>query len=88
MPAWSVQPIAVEEKYMPSDPTIVQFLVVSFIIGLACGLIPFLVGRNFGMPRHARGGLILCIAGGLIGGIFIALPIALIFTGFIIYYGR
>ncbi|GEM_PF-3219273 len=68
-----------------ADTHILYFVLVSFLIGLACGLVPYLVGSMYGMHRHAKAGLILCIVGGLLGGIFVALPIALIFTGVILF---
>ncbi len=71
-----------------NDTHIIYFVIVSFLIGLGCGLIPYLVGSVYGMHRHAKSGLILCIVGGLLGGIVIALPVALIFTGVILYKTR
>ncbi len=73
---------------MLSDPTILEFVMVSLIIGIGCGLLPYVLGKVYEMPKHGKTGLILCIVGGLVGGLFIALPVALIFSGFILYKSR
>ncbi|EFI35625.1 hypothetical protein Dthio_PD3054 [Desulfonatronospira thiodismutans ASO3-1] len=70
------------------DPSILVFVLVSFVIGFLCGLLPYLVGSVYGMRRHAKAGMILCIVGGLLGGIVVALPVALIFTGVILFKTR
>ncbi|WP_291319024.1 hypothetical protein [Desulfonatronospira sp.] len=70
------------------DPSILVFVLVSFVIGFVCGLLPYLVGSVYAMHRHAKAGMILCIVGGLLGGIVVALPVALIFTGAILFKAR
>ncbi len=71
-----------------SDPSFLQYLLITFIIGMVCGLLPYLVGNYFYMRRHALSGLIASTISGLLGSLLLALPVALIFTGVILYKVR
>jgi len=59
-----------------------------FVVGLLCGLVPFFVGRKKDRASLGVAGLIACVVSGLILGIILALPVAIIFTAVIVVSAR
>jgi hypothetical protein len=55
-------------------------LAVGAVLGVVCGLVPLIYGLNKGEKGLAWGGFGACIAGGLVLGIFLAIPAAIVFT--------
>ena len=56
----------------------------ALLVGGLCGLLPFFVGMNRNKVALGIAGLVSCSVGGLILGILLAAPIALIFTVIIV----
>ncbi len=49
-------------------------------IGTLCGLLPLLVGLNKNRQTLAATGFVACLVSGLVLGLLLALPVAVIFT--------
>jgi len=60
----------------------------SLVAGIVCGLLPMIIGITRQRYYLARAGLGLCVMLGLVGGIFLAMPAALAFTGLILVAGK
>ena len=54
-------------------------IVGALIVGVVCGLFPLVFGLTRGQTALAVGGFVACIAGGLVLGILLALPLAILF---------
>ena len=54
------------------------------IVGVVCGLIPFITGLVRGDTTLAIGGLVACILGGVVLGLLLAVPLAILFTVLIV----
>lgn len=52
----------------------------SLAMGTVVGLIPFLLGRKFDAGNLGTIGLIACIAGNFIAGVFLSIPVCLVFV--------
>jgi hypothetical protein len=55
-------------------------VVMSLAAGTLMGLLPYVMGIQLGQERFGRIGLAMCVIGGLVGGIFIALPLSIVFA--------
>jgi hypothetical protein len=55
-------------------------LVAAIIAGAVCGLVPLIYGLNKGQTGLAVGGFFACLAGGLILGLILAIPLAVLFA--------
>jgi hypothetical protein len=64
-------------KLLPHDVGIRIF--VGGAIGLLIGLIPFFIGKNR-HPRLARISLLSCLVAGMILGLLLAVPVAVVFA--------
>jgi len=53
---------------------------VALLLGIVCGLLPFILGMLRKRPIVAIVGLLAATAGGFVGGIFIAPVVAIVFT--------
>jgi MFS family permease len=52
----------------------------ALLVGMLCGLIPWIFGRRRGHPGVASGGMLACVVAGFIGGLIGAVPTALVFA--------
>ena len=62
---------------------VAYFVAVAFgaiVVGLVCGLIPLAAGALTKQKRLAILGFTACFVGGLLGGVLLAVPLALGFT--------
>jgi len=57
------------------------------VVGMLCGLGPLLTGRKRGREALGIGGFIACAISGLVLGLLLAIPVALIFT-MIIFFSK
>ena len=55
-------------------------VVMSLAAGALAGLLPYVLGIQLGQERFGRIGLIMCVIGGLVGGIVAALPMSIVFA--------
>ena len=60
---------------------VVSTILITVLIGVICGLLPFFVARKRRHPGLAWGGFITSVVGSAFLGIVLALPFAIIFTG-------
>ena len=58
----------------------VGVLAGGFIVGGLCGLLPLLIGLKRQRPGLAWGSWISCVAAGLVLGLLLAVPVAIVFT--------
>jgi MFS family permease len=56
-----------------------------FVVGALCGLLPLLVGLKKQRRGLALAGWISCVVAGLILGLLLAIPVALVFTVVILF---
>ena len=59
-----------------------------FIVGALCGLLPLYFGTRRGRPKLAIAAMVSCAAAGLVLGILLAAPTALVFTVIILAIPR
>ena len=58
----------------------IAILVGGFLIGALCGLVPLIVGLRKNKATLGTVGFVACIFGGIVFGIVLAAPIAIVFT--------
>jgi hypothetical protein len=63
-------------------------LIGAFVVGCVCGLLPLLVGRRYGRAPLGIAGFFSCLGAGMLFGLFLALPVAIIFTVIIVVLGK
>ena len=63
-------------------------IVGAFVAGAICGLVPLVYGLADGQTGLAVGGFVGCVIGGLLLGVFLAVPIAAVFAYLIWRRGR
>ena len=54
--------------------------ILGIIIGALCGLIPLYIGKKFNNKSLGKRGFVCCLISGTIAGVYLALPVSLIFT--------
>jgi hypothetical protein len=52
----------------------------ALIAGIVCGLVPLIYGLRRGQTGLAVGGFVACLVGGFVLGLFLAVPLAALFT--------
>ncbi len=60
--------------------TLIAKFVGALVGGVLFGLVPFFVARSRGQQTLGVAGLICCIVGSLLMGLFLSVPCALVFT--------
>lgn len=55
-------------------------LVGGAFVGILCGLVPLIAGFTKGQPRLGWIGFASCVVAGLLLGLLVAAPVALVFT--------
>jgi len=55
-------------------------IIGGLVAGLLCGLVPFFVGKNKGQQDLGTVALLVCAVCGMILGILLAVPVAIVFT--------
>ena len=75
------------DRYPPVSFMIGKLIGAS-LVGLFCGLIPLVVGSLLNQKRLGTGGFLACVVGGLLGGLFLTVPLALVFSVKKRYYRR
>ncbi|HME57934.1 MAG TPA: zinc ribbon domain-containing protein [Terracidiphilus sp.] len=55
-------------------------IIGGLVAGFLCGLVPFFVGKNKGQQDLGTVALLVCAACGMVLGILLALPAAIVFT--------
>jgi uncharacterized protein (DUF983 family) len=68
----------------PSGAQLGGLIVGAVVAGLLCGLLPFVVARNRRRPELAWISVAVCVVAGLILGLLLAIPAALVCTGIIL----
>src|SRR3954451_8910711 len=63
-------------------------IVGAFVAGSICGLVPLVYGLADRQTGLAVGGFVGCVIGGLLLGVFLAVPIAAVFAWLIWRHGR
>ena len=58
----------------------IPLLIGGGVVGLVCGLVPYFVGKKQSNNKLGKIALWSCITSGLISGIVLALPVAIIFS--------
>jgi len=53
---------------------------MSLAAGTLFGLVPYILGIQLGQERFGRIGLMMCMIGGLVGGVFAAVAMAIVFA--------
>lgn len=62
-------------------------LIGALVVGVVCGLLPLCVGISKKRPVLGGVGFVACIGGGLVLGLLLAAPLALVFTVIIAVMG-
>lgn len=69
---------------MQANPNNIAYTIGAFIggaiAGALCGLAPLLVGNSRGQQQLGLIGFISCVVAGLLLGLLLAVPVALVFT--------
>jgi hypothetical protein len=55
-------------------------VIAGALVGAVCGLVPLIYGLVRGQTGLAGGGFAACIAGGVVLGVILAVPLAALFT--------
>jgi membrane protein implicated in regulation of membrane protease activity len=55
-------------------------VIAGALVGAVCGLVPLIYGLVRGQTGLAGGGFAACIAGGVVLGVLVAVPLAALFT--------
>lgn len=66
---------------------LIGVMIGAFLAGVICGLLPLFLGLSYKRLELGVIGLVACIIGGFIRGIFLAIPISVIFTVIILSLG-
>jgi hypothetical protein len=59
-------------------------IVGALIVGILCGIVPYKLGQKRKLEGWGLAGMISCVIGGLVAGMFAAIPIAAIFSAIIL----
>ena len=52
----------------------------SLVVGAAAGLVPFVLGQLLNQAKVGRIGFLSCVVASLVGGVLLALPVAVVFV--------